>query len=336
MKILTIGDPHIKSDNVREFIIFEERLHKLMDTINPNFVVVLGDVLHHHEKLYTPSLNQAIDFIKKIGDKYKTFVLVGNHDMINNQQFLSENHWMNSIKLWNKNITVVDKVVHYNEDIYNFLFCPYVYPGRFIEAIHTQPYDYKQSNIIFAHQEFRGCKMGAIISEEGDEWNDDNPMVISGHIHSNQWIGKKIYYPGSAMQHAFGESEKNIISVIDIDSICNINITEHDLGLARKKIITLDIDNIDKLDKKLSSRNGDQIKISLVGGKEEFKIFKKTLKYKKLIDEGFNIVFKQKNIKIETLKPSEDFDFDSILNNLILEEKNNDLFGLYQKLIMKK
>ena len=37
-----------------------------------------------------------------------TYILVGNHDLINNQQFLSTNHWMNALKDW-PNIFIVDK-----------------------------------------------------------------------------------------------------------------------------------------------------------------------------------------------------------------------------------
>ena len=55
--------------------------------------------------------------------------------------------------------------------------------------------------------------MGAIVSEIGDKWNLKNPNIISGHIHSNQKIQDNIYYTGSAMQNAFGESEKNIMNL---------------------------------------------------------------------------------------------------------------------------
>ncbi len=35
------------------------------------------------------------------------------------------------------------------------------------------------------------------------------PLVISGHIHSEQRPQKNIFYPGSVIQHALGESEDN-------------------------------------------------------------------------------------------------------------------------------
>ena len=58
---------------------------------------------------------------------------------------------------------------------------------------------------------FMVVKWVAIESVEGDKWSLEYPNVISGHIHSNQTIQKNVYYPGAAMQHAFGESHKNVI-----------------------------------------------------------------------------------------------------------------------------
>ncbi len=45
-------------------------------------------------------------------------------------------------------------------------------------------------------------KMGAIESIEGDKWDHSFPLVISGHIHSEQRPQKNIFYPGSVIQHA--------------------------------------------------------------------------------------------------------------------------------------
>ena len=327
MKIIAIGDPHIKSDNINEFSIFENKLHDLIDREIPDIVVILGDVLHHHEKLYTSSLNRAIEFIENIGKKYKTFVLVGNHDMINNQQFLTKNHWMNGIKKLDSNITIVDSVVEYEK----MLFCPYVFPGRFIEALNTyQEMDWKESKLIFAHQEFKGCKMGAIISETGDNWDENYPLVVAGHVHMNQWIGKNIFYTGSALQHAFGESEKNIIPVIEWKEN-KWDITEHDLGLSRKKIITVDLEKIDKI--KIPEDKKDQIKLTVKGDISDFKTFKKSDKYKNILEKGIKIVFKPKEVKKVEISKNKEMLFDEILKDLVMSENNEELYVLYEKIV---
>lgn len=327
-KIIAIGDPHIKLDNFEQFNLFERSLHDLIDREYPDLIVVLGDVLHYHEKVFTPCLNRAYEFIKKLGEKVKTMVLVGNHDMINNQQFLTENHWMNPLKC-QEGITIVDRVIR----VEDLIFCPYVFPGRFEEALKTLDYDYTQASLIFAHQEFKGCKMGAIVSDTGDDWLDTNPLVISGHVHANQWVGKKVYYCGSALQHAFGESEKNIIAVIkqggDIPQI-----TEIDLNLPRKKILSCDVGEIDKVIEKIKQhQKHDQIRVSVTGSVEEFKTLKTTSKYKKLVKDGICVVFKQKQLKVDVELAEGEEDFGGILKKLVKEDCPK-MYKIYEKFIM--
>ena len=214
MKVIAIGDPHFKVKNIPKVEIFIEKLLVLIKNENPDFIVVLGDLLHNHERIHSLVLNKAYEFIEKLRMEAFTYILVGNHDLINNQQFQTENHWMNGMKEWD-NVKVVDKAFIRNHGNYKFVFCPYVPVGRFNEALATLDEEFQDSSCIFAHQEFYGCKMGAIVSEQGDKWSTDLPFVISGHIHSNQKLDIGVYYPGSAMQHAFGESDHNIISVIN-------------------------------------------------------------------------------------------------------------------------
>jgi DNA repair exonuclease SbcCD nuclease subunit len=330
-KILCIGDPHFRIDNVIEIDEFICKLLPLIDETKPDFVVVLGDLLHTHERLHTIPLNKAYEFIDKIRQKTKTFVLVGNHDYIQNQQFLTENHWMNSLKEWD-NVVIVDKVIEYN----NFYFCPYVPPGRFVEALNTID-NWENATCIFAHQEFFGCKMGAIVSVEGDKWNEDLPLVISGHIHSKQQPQPNIYYTGSAMQHAFGESEQNIIAIFEFNDKGEFKDTVVDLLLKRKKIIYLDINSVDTF---VLPKTEDDLKITLKGNYDEFKAFKKGEKYKNLTREGIKVVFKtdkkeeekQKELRKENLMSDND-DFTQILKNLSYKAKDKEIIRLYELLV---
>ena len=188
VNILFIGDPHIKADNIPESDLLINDIISKIKNIKPDLCIIGGDLMHYHEKLYTIPLNKAYEFVKRCSYEVPTYVLVGNHDMINNQQFLTENHWMNGMKTWKEDVHIIDKVKHISLKNHNFMLCPYVYPGRFVEALDTikEQFNWKDANIIFAHQEFKGCKMGAITSIEGDEWEESNPMVISGHIHNKQ------------------------------------------------------------------------------------------------------------------------------------------------------
>ena len=183
--VLVIGDPHIQVANIPQIDIFIERLIKLAISKEPDLIVIAGDLLHTHERLHTLALNKACELVDKMRKISLTYVLVGNHDYIQNQQFLTHNHWMNGLKEWN-NTVIVDKVIRTTIKNEKFIFVPYVPPGRFQEALDTLGERWDDASCIFAHQEFFGCKMGAIISVEGDKWELTNPHVVSGHIHSRQ------------------------------------------------------------------------------------------------------------------------------------------------------
>lgn len=338
-KIICVGDPHIKVDNIPETDLFIEKLENLVKDVNPNFVCILGDILHTHERLHTTPLNKSYELIKRMRDICKTYVIVGNHDLCNNRQFLTENHWLNGMKEW-ENVTIVDKVTKINvgKDInYTYFFVPYVPPGRFEEALNTHEDDYTKADIIFAHQEFSGCKMGAIVSIEGDKWSLNHPQVISGHIHSNQTPQENVYYPGSSMQHAFGESERNIIPIITMDPSKpkGYSLEEVDLGLPRKKIVYMGIEDI--TDYTPPVENEDKIKVTVSGVYEDFKALKKTKKYRELTDKGVKVVFKPKKIIHEEEPLDESLSkFDEILLWKVNTTKNPFLVQAYELVVNNK
>ena len=330
--VLFIGDQHFKTTNIPEVEIFISRITELATEKQPDLIVLGGDLLDCHERLHTLPLNKAYELINNMRSIAKTYVLVGNHDIINNQQFLTDNHWLNSMKEW-KNTVIVDEVLY---DIVNnslFVFVPYVPPGRFQEALNTSTINWKESKCIFAHQEFFGCKMGAITSVEGDKWPEDYPEIVSGHIHSRQNPQSNIYYTGSAIQHAFGESTQNIVAYMTFDpNVPKYKLDEIDLHLPRKKIVYMDIENVD--DYKIPETD-DKIKITLTGGYDQFKALKKTKKYKKLIKDGIKIVFKPKNMEKSVKEPinSDNTSFLSILNDIVNQKKDNYLYESYELIV---
>lgn len=81
MKVISVGDPHFRTDNIAEVNLFIDKMEDLAKTQQPDLIVILGDVLHTHERLHTLPLNKAYEFIERMRNIAKTFVLVGNHDM---------------------------------------------------------------------------------------------------------------------------------------------------------------------------------------------------------------------------------------------------------------
>ena len=341
-RVLCIGDPHFKISNTAETDKCVERILEIIDSKELDFVVILGDLLHEHETLHTIALNKATNFVKRVSEKCLTFVLVGNHDMINHDQFLTENHWMNSMKLW-PNVYIVDYPMTYMSNGKKFVLAPYVNTGRFEECL-DKVGEWKDAYCIFPHQEFYGCDFGHVPSTKGDKWKEEYPPVISGHIHSRQKVGSNVYYPGSVMQHAFGESEKNVIAyAVFTEGEEGYDLEEIDLGLPRKRNIHVNIEDLDDLE---IPDTEDSIRIVIAGTSEEFKILKTTEKYKKFnenpklkikyksvvedVEEGCEDIELSKNSFIELLKTSvmKDPDYPDELmtdfNHLFLGHKKDD------------
>lgn len=356
--ILFIGDPHIQTTNLIEVDILLEKLVKYIESLDKplSFIVIGGDVLDSHEKLYTLALNKAIDFISVLSKYSHVYVLVGNHDYIRNQEFLSNNHWLYAIKNFNSNVTIADKVM-LHDCAGKYWFCPYVPNGRFEEALETNTTtdcNYLSACIIFAHQEFFGCKMGAFNSIDGDKWNLNNPMIISGHIHNKQMPQPNIFYPGSSLQQAFGESDKNIVALLNVNTTTNkINIKEIDLHLPRKRTEYISSDEFTKNTiEEVSKRNEknkinhDKTKLVISGMDTDFKVIKESKEYKNLIDNGMKVVFKPKvqtnvNSLITKMKDIDDDSSDGnnpkyikILNRLVLDDSSDKyLYSMYQKIV---
>jgi len=332
--ILFVGDPHFKIKNVEYIPLFTSRIIDIIISRKPTFVVIAGDLLDNHDRIDVEPLNLALNFINSICTLVKTFVLVGNHDYKNNQQFLSDHHWMNALKKW-KNVTIVDHIIEYN----NFLFVPYVPPQRFVEAINTKINGKKFLNfkVIFGHQEFYNCKMGAINSSCGDKWSSNWPLVISGHVHNKQWVGTNIYYPGSAMQHAFGQSTGNTISFITIDSnepLNKNNLKYEELDLCMPKLI-IKYMTVDEVMRPLNFENSElkKYKIVLQGTQEEFTVFKKKSRYKELLNKEFKLAFKIKNNQQIGQNNQETKKFLQVLKEKIMIEKDPQLEQIYEKFI---
>lgn len=333
VKILFIGDPHFKISNVEYIPLFITRIMDIINQQTLDFIMVAGDLLDNHDRIDVEPLNLAIQFIKSISKKQKVFILVGNHDYKNNQQFLTDHHWMNALKAWN-NVEVVDHVIEYKiqkgDFEPKFLMVPYVPPGRFLEAIETKTFNIKDFKAIFAHQEFYGCKMGPIKSIHGDRWDTTWPLVVSGHIHNKQWSQSNIYYPGSAMQHAFGQSTNNTVTMLTFTST-KLDYEEIDLQMPKLSIKYLTINDV-MVPLKFKNKEFRKYKIVLQGNQEEFQVFKKSKRYNELLKEGFKISFKLGNIMVQPTS-KEKTNFMAILNQKIKDENDPELVAIFKKFL---
>lgn len=333
MKFLCIGDPHFKVDNYEETNDFikklEEYIKNNIDIID--YIIVLGDILHNHEKLHTSALNIATNFFKMLV-KYKqnkVYCLVGNHDAISNTIFLTDNHWLNVLKEWNT-INIIDKPYKLDLDDHFIIMSPYVPDGMLHKALNYIP-EWKKSSIIFAHQLLNGAKMGAIITENVEEWKDDYPLLVSGHIHDKQKIKKNLYYSGSSLQHAYGESSDKTICLIDSNTL---DINEIDLKIMTKKIVYIDSENLKNLN--IDFKENENIKLVVSGDYNFFKEYKNSEFIKEKFKNIDKVVFKQKNIERKQNKYESFNDYLFLIEHMVKETQDEQLYSFYQNIIYNK
>jgi DNA repair exonuclease SbcCD nuclease subunit len=303
MDVLFIGDPHIQLKHLATARVMIDRLETLANCQSPAIIVIAGDLLHNHERIHTTEMNVAIDLVRRMRTIAPTFVLVGNHDYIQNCQFLTTNHWMNALKDWD-GVTIVDEVITRTYDRHGrtfvFVFVPYVPCGRFVEALDTCGTTWTSATCIFAHQEFRGCNMGAIVSETGDVWDTGYPHVVSGHIHGTQTVGRNVYYPGTPMQHTFGEGDNKRVSMLSFEASNEASneapytTFAHDLGLPRKRTVHLTTTQAESYDVHADvADNGDTFRYVITGTTTQIDGYRDSGAYANMIASASKIVLKR-------------------------------------------
>lgn len=241
MNILCIGDPHFKVSNPKETRQLYFEIEKILNKYRFDLVVVLGDVLDTHERIHMSVHKRACEFLLMISRYVETYVLVGNHDRVNNQDFMTDIHPFTGLERENLHIVWKTQKIKFSDKF--IFFVPYVPPGKFEKALEAESFDPETAKLIFAHQEFRGCKMGAIVSQEGDEWPEDYPEVISGHIHDYQKLGN-ITYAGTPFQHGFSDSIDKKLMAISIKEN-KIKKKRIEIDVIRKRAVTLTLEEFD-------------------------------------------------------------------------------------------
>lgn len=347
MSYLFIGDPHFKIDNTIETNQFINNIESLLQSRKDEIdhVILLGDILHTHEKLHTFALNSALRFFKML-TKYKpVYCLVGNHDATSNTIFLTDEHWLNVLKEWD-HITIVDTPLIVKSKEKKMILCPYVPDGRFVEALETikDDLDFRKADVIVGHQLLDGAKMGPIVANGIERWQTDWPLCVSGHIHDKQRPQSNLYYVGSSMQHAFGESADKTVYLYNIHTSYG---EEIDLQLNKKEIIYIDIEDIDHLAEKIEKKHGSQVKIVIKGDAADCKAAKKSNIVKQLskLENVKNIQFKEHRVEstnesikelktINNISKSDDLPFELLVRYKIAERNDPYLTSLAEHLLV--
>jgi DNA repair exonuclease SbcCD nuclease subunit len=246
LKVLVIGDPHFKISNVTTTCQMMSCIINTAKEKKPDLIIVLGDILDRHENIHVIPLMNSVNFLKELENIAPLYVIIGNHDRKNNQDFCTNEHPFTALKNWH-NTKIIDTTENIIIDQITFTMVPYVPPGRFNEALNLV--SWQNSTVIFCHQEFKGAQMGPFTSVDGDSWSENNPYIISGHIHDYQKLQNNILYIGTPIQHKFGDTCDKFIGFFIFEpkkyTHDNCSFEKIYLNIPKKKIIHLSTKEID-------------------------------------------------------------------------------------------
>ena len=285
MLIIAIGDVHFSHNNSDDTDIMHKSILDKVRNIKPEFVVLLGDVYDRHSEVNIFASYRGSNFLFDLMDLCTTYVLVGNHDMLNNTQFFPKEHSLCAYKRY-ENLVIVDQTIKRNIGDKTFVFVPYVPPGRFEEALDYVD-DWKRADVIFAHQEIRGANYTmSDKSTAGDVWLEHYPLLVSGHLHIRQLIGKNIYYPGAPRQVKINDDEDRYICKLEIED--NISMKKVKIDSLVKRHEYIKASSI----KSYKPEEGIKLKITIVANQDDNE---KIVKYDHIIRE-----WKAKGIRVVT------------------------------------
>jgi len=195
MKILRVGDPHAKVNNLDEmrklisFVVEQAILHKV------DRIEVLGDLFHTHAVLRLEVIDFWVWALDLLSNTCQTVVLVGNHDL--SGDYNSNTSALTVFGLMGKkNLLIIEKPTLLGEIAY----VPYIHDKNLFcsSAIALSA---QGGKVLVCHQSIQGSKFeSGMYDPDGiptGEWSERFVHIVSGHIHSEQDFGNVIY-PGTA------------------------------------------------------------------------------------------------------------------------------------------
>jgi predicted phosphodiesterase len=188
MKILLIGDPHLKINNFQQGLDFLRWIEAVAAKYQPQVVCNLGDTFDTHAVVRSELLKEFKDHVERIlAHTNKYWYVLGNHDMFKPND--AKYHALQSFEI--SGMEVFDQVTDLG--ILGITIVPYVHK--------FEDFPLETQKICITHNTFIGADYGFKREDAGinaDKVSAD--LIISGHIHKRQSFGKVIY-PGTPYAH---------------------------------------------------------------------------------------------------------------------------------------
>jgi DNA repair exonuclease SbcCD nuclease subunit len=219
--VISVSDIHISNyENLEEIEYFTNQFidycnnfmkDKTSDEVR---IVIAGDIFDKKNNVSNEGRNTAVDFLRKLDNITKTYVIYGNHDFnVNNKDrigTLSSVFHSTSFK----QVILLDKELDYKSGIYedeNIVWCLYSAHDNFKRPT-FQVDSFDKTYIGLIHGDINGAQTDTMYTTEecvDTEIFEELNFVIAGHIHKRQEIkknGVKIVYCGSLKQQNMGEN----------------------------------------------------------------------------------------------------------------------------------
>jgi hypothetical protein len=194
-KILRVGDPHVKPNNLKESetllnFVLEKALFWKVDRLE-----ILGDLADTHSVVRLEVLEFWGRWFKTLSQQqFKTIVLVGNHDLSGDyKNSYSALHPFLSLESNNF------KIVHepYLDGVYGYL--PYIHDNdKFVEEANKLAE--QGATVLVSHPNFKGAVYdnGSPITHgvDADTLSHNFLHLIGGHIHTELEMGR-VWYTGN-------------------------------------------------------------------------------------------------------------------------------------------
>lgn len=231
LKILRVGDPHVKVSNLKES---EDLLAFILQTAQREQVQrieILGDLFHTHAVLRLEVLEFWNRWLYMLCELFQVVVLVGNHDMTGD--YLSNSHAMSVFgSLTRPGLHIVDTP----RPMGNIGYLPYIHDNaKFISQANLLAEN--GVKILVCHQTIKGSKYeSGMYAPDGVDPDLISPTIttiISGHIHSKQDFGR-VRYPGTARWDTASDANQSKgITIYEHDNATGQILNETYIGTER-------------------------------------------------------------------------------------------------------
>jgi DNA repair exonuclease SbcCD nuclease subunit len=193
MKILRLGDPHVKPNNIKESDALMVFVFNKCKELKVDRLEILGDLADTHSILRLEVLEFWQNWIRKLSkNKIQTIILRGNHDV--GGDYSNDYSWLHVFGHL-ENITIVIDPIEFQ----GIGYMPYIHDNKeFVEKANELA---KYSKVLVSHTTYQGSKydngMYAPDGVDPDLLDPSFTSLITGHVHSEQEFGR-VWYPGTA------------------------------------------------------------------------------------------------------------------------------------------